>query len=87
MALDRWIVDTLRRVNKGEMDFTLLNALTARLNATQFNDQGAARAARQLIQAADDRKRFLGKYYREQLPESPALGPQLDRLYPGWRKW
>ena len=88
MALNRWLTETKRNLDAGALDrFSLLNNLTARLNATQFKDQGMARAARQLVMAADARKRSLAKYYREQLSINPSIGPNIDRLQPGWRNW
>jgi hypothetical protein len=88
LALNRWLTDTRRHLDAGALDkLSTLNALTARLNATQFKDQGMAQAARQLIAAADGRKRSLAKYYRDQLAKNPSLGPGIDRLQPGWRDW
>lgn len=88
MALNRWLADTQLRLAKGELDdFGLLIKLSSRLNATQFDDQGLAMAARKLVQAIDERKRKLAKYYREQVSKNPALAPHVDRLYPGWRSW
>ena len=88
MALSRWLADTRLRLANGEIDdFGLLNKLTSRLHATQFNDQGMAMEARLLIQAIDDRKRSLAKYYREQVAKNPTLAPFIDRLHPGWRNW
>ena len=88
IALSRWLTDIRRQLDAGTLDrFALLNQLTARLNATQFKDQGFAQAARQLVAAIDARKRGLAKYYREQLSKNPALAPNIDRLQPGWRSW
>jgi hypothetical protein len=87
-ALTRWLTDARRRLDAGELDqLSLLNQLTARLNATQFKDQGMAMAARQVVQAADARKRSLAAYYREQLSRNPGLRPSIDRLQPGWQEW
>ena len=88
VALNRWLTETRRQLDAGSLDkFSLLNTLTARLNATQFKDQGMAQTAQQLVVAADGRKRSIAKYYREQLLKNPALGPNIDRLQPGWRNW
>jgi len=73
MALNRWLTETKRQLDAGALDqFSMLDKLTARLNATQFRDQGLAQAARQLVMAADGRKRSLAKYYREQCRRIPA---------------
>lgn len=88
MALNRWLGETKLQIDAGNLDqFSLLNALTVRLNATQFKDQGMAHAARQLVAAIDARKRSLAKYYRDQLSKNPALRPNIDRLQPGWQNW
>lgn len=88
VALNRWLTETRRQLDASSLDkFSLLNTRTARLNATQFKDQGMAQAAQQLVVAADGRKRSIAKYYREQLLKNPALGPNIDRLQPGWRNW
>jgi hypothetical protein len=88
IALNRWLADSRRQVDAGALDdFPTLNELTERLNATQFGDQGFARAARELIQAADARKRYLAKYYRDQIAKNPKLAPSIDALQPGWRQW
>jgi hypothetical protein len=88
MALNRWLVNARRQLDNGELDsMVLLTRLTERLNATQFNDQGLAATARQVVVAADARKRKLAAYYRDQIAKNPALAPQIDRLQPGWRNW
>ena len=84
----RWLEDALRTVNSGRMDdISLLNNLTARLNATQFNDQGFARRAREVIQAADARKRKIAAYYRKLIGENPAFKSAIDAGAPGWSQW
>ncbi|MCL4738697.1 MAG: hypothetical protein KJZ81_10845 [Burkholderiaceae bacterium] len=88
MALNQWLTNARRQLDNGELDsMVLLTRLTERLNATQFNDQGLAAAARQVVLAADARKRKLAAYYRGQIAKNPALAPQVDRLQPGWRNW
>lgn len=88
MAFNRWLSETRRRLAAGELDhFVLLSRLTDRLNATPFGDQGWARAARELIQQADGRKRLLARYYRDLVAKNPALAPELDKSQPGWRQW
>ncbi len=84
----RSLGETLRTVQSGEMDsFPLLNALTDRLNATEFADPGLARYAREVVQAADDRKRRIARTYRQVIQVNPSLQPTLDRYAPGWSRW
>ena len=88
MGLNRWLIETRRQLNAGQLDnFPALNEMTQKMNATQFKDQGLARAAREVIDAANSRKRSLAKYYREQLTKNPNLKNSIDQLQPGWRDW
>ena len=88
IAVNRWLIDSRKQLDAGSLDdFPTLTELTQRLNATQFGDQGFARAARELIQAADTRKRYLAKYYREQIAKNPTIAASIDKLQPGWRNW
>jgi hypothetical protein len=84
----RSLGETLRTVQSGEMDtFPLLTALTDRLNATEFSDPGLAHYARDVIRAADDRKRRIARTYRQVIGVNPSLQPALDRYAPGWSRW
>ena len=88
MALNQWLANARRQLDNGELDsMALLTRLTERLNATQFNDQGLAATARQVVAAADTRKRKLAAYYRAQIAKNPSLALQVDRMQPGWRNW
>ncbi len=87
-SLNRWLAETLRLLGTGQMDsFPVLDRLTDRLNATQFGDQGTAGFARQVVQAADGRKRAIARYYREQIILNPAMRFSFDRMAPGWSNW
>lgn len=88
LAFDRWIGDARRQIDSGRLDrIASLNQLTAKLNATQFKDQGFASAARQVIEAADNRKRKVARYYRDQIQKNPRLATSIDKLDPEWRRW
>lgn len=88
LALNRWLTETKRQLDAGSLDnFLALDKLTARLNATQFKDQGMAMAARRLIVAIDGRKHIIASYYRDQLSRNPNLGKYFDKQQSGWRNW
>jgi hypothetical protein len=55
-----------------------LNAITERLNATEFPDQGFASLARQIIYEANERKRYVAQTYRALLKSRPEFREQLD---------
>jgi hypothetical protein len=71
----------------GADDMNALNAITERLNATEFPDQGFASLARQIINEANERKRYVAQTYRALLKSRPEFREQLDAAEPGWSKW
>jgi hypothetical protein len=71
----------------GADDMNALNAITERLNATEFPDQGFASLARQIINEANERKRYVAQTYRALLKSRPDFREQLDAAEPGWSKW
>jgi hypothetical protein len=86
--VNRWLSDTLRIICGGQMDsLPLLDSVTDRLNATQFGNQGAAGLARQVVQAADERKHVTARYYRAQILLKPSLLLSIDHSAPGWSRW
>jgi hypothetical protein len=75
-------------IQKGNADdINTLNAITRRLNATEFPDQGFARLAREVISEANERKHYVARIYRSVLQVRPSFREQLDALEPGWSDW
>ena len=88
LATGQWLDQTARTIKSGKMDrISLLNRLTDRLNRTQFPDQIFAQRAREIIRAADDRKRRVAAYYRKLIANDPDLRASVDRWDPGWQQW
>lgn len=86
--IGRALVALLETVRSGRADnFVLLDTIAARLNATEFPDQGFARMAREVIETTVARKRAIARSYRRILAVRPALGPQLDAANPGWQNF
>lgn len=78
----------LETVMSGRADnVVLLDTIAARLNATEFPDQGFARMAREVIEATVARKHAIARSYRQILAVRPALRPQLDAANPGWQNF
>ncbi|MBI2901904.1 MAG: hypothetical protein HYY17_17100 [Planctomycetes bacterium] len=65
MAISRELADLRRTIESGRVDhIPWLDAIIARLNAREFPDQGFARAAREVVAAAQARRRWVAEYYR-----------------------
>lgn len=78
----------LETVRSGRADnFVLLDTVIARLNATTFQDQGFARMAREVIEAAEARKHAIARSYRRIVAARPELKPRLDAANPGWQNF
>ncbi|HHJ17282.1 MAG TPA: hypothetical protein ENJ80_11355 [Gammaproteobacteria bacterium] len=70
-------------INQGKLDhIPWLNQTIAQLNARQFPDQGFARLAREVIQAAQSRRRKLLQYYDGLLNQSPEVRSRINRMFP-----
>jgi hypothetical protein len=88
LALGRYLNYLMLSIKRGDADdINTLNAITDRLNATEFPDQHFASLARQIIHEANERKRYVAKIYRELLKSRPDIRQQLDAAEPGWSKW
>jgi hypothetical protein len=76
------------QIRSGQFDnIPALQTITDRINSTQYPDQGIAMLARQVVQSADDRKRYVAKTYRSLLQLRPDLKSKLDQTSPGWIRW
>lgn len=70
-------------INQGKLDhIPLLNQTISQLNTRQFSDQGYARLAREVIQAAQLRKRQLLQNYNGLLNQSPEVRSRINRMFP-----
>jgi len=75
-------------IERGELDsIVMLEQLTNRLNATEFPDQGFAYLARQVVNAANQRKRYVAALYRKLLQLRPDFKTNIDESQPGWSNW
>jgi hypothetical protein len=87
-ALARNLSQLLSSVQSGEVDdMNTLTLITARLNTTEFPDQGFAAFARQIVDAANARKHYVAKTYRTLIQSRSELRQQLDQKEPGWSNW
>ena len=88
LALGRYLNYLKLSIKRGDADdINALNAITERLNATEFPDQQFASLARQIIHDANERKRYVAQTYRALLQSRPDFLQQLDAAEPGWSKW
>lgn len=84
MAISRELGNLKSIINRGELDhIPWLDQIIAQLNARQFPDQGFARLAGEVVQAAQERRRKLMQYYNRLLPQSPEVRKKIDRVFPG----
>ncbi len=65
----------------------LLEQITQKLYEQEFPNQGFAKFARQIISAANQRKKELAKHYADSIKKNPKLKPLYDQAQPGWEKW
>ncbi|MGH7467965.1 MAG: hypothetical protein ACRENP_08265 [Longimicrobiales bacterium] len=86
LALARELTDLKIQIRRGDFDdLDALDLLLSRLRLREFPDQGWARAAGEVVEAAEQRRRWLLDYYRGLLPRSPALLKQMQERYPNHR--
>lgn len=82
-AISRELTSLKREIQAGHVDnIPALDEIIARLDGRQFPDQGFARLAREVIQAATLRKNHLRSYYRNLLQDSPEARQRAERRYP-----
>ena len=73
-----------RAIDAGKVDnIAWLDAIIARLNATQFPDEGLRMAAREVVNAATLRKARIRGYYQSVVQDCSQLAPELRRLLDG----
>jgi len=83
MAISRELGRLKYLINQGKLDhIPLLNQTITQLNARQFPDQGFARLAREVILAAQVRKRQLVRKYNELLNQSPEVRNRMNQIFP-----
>jgi len=77
-------LDSLRNlINRGKLDhIPWLNQTISQLNARQFPDQGFARAARDVINVAEARKRQLIQNYNNLLKQSSDVRSRINQMFP-----
>lgn len=84
LALGRELAGIRNAINRGALDhIPLLDQVISRLNARQFPDQGFARMAREVIQAAEARKQMVRARYRDLLRQSPEVRRRVESAFPG----
>jgi len=75
LALGRYLNYLKLSIKRGDADdMNALNAITERLNVTEFPDQQFPSLARQIIHDANERKRYVAKTYRALLKSKIAPG-------------
>ena len=83
ISMSRELGRLMQFINQGKMDhIPWLDQTIAQLNARQFPDQGFARAAREVIQAAEKRKQLLIKNYNDLLKQSPEVRGRINQAFP-----
>ena len=85
------VLDSLNRlkgdIQRRKLDAPpILNEIIKRLNARKFRDMGTARLAREVIQAAEDRKRTLSNKYRLEVTKDPSLRLFYNQCLIGWER-
>jgi hypothetical protein len=85
------VIDSLNRlrgaIQRRELDAPpVLDEIIKRLNAREFRDMGTARLAREVVQAAEDRKRKLSYKYRSEVANDLSLRYFYDRCLKGWER-
>ena len=82
--LGRWLAAMKDGLGRGEFDYIpLLDQMIVRLNATEFPDEGFARAAREIVELAEGRKQQLTKDYGRLLRHAPEIRKRIQEAQPG----
>ncbi len=88
IQLNRYLGRIKRAIAAGELNnISVLQQITQRLITQEFPDQDMARAAREVIQLADQRKAELAEMYAEAVKKHPELKAFYDRTQAGWEAW
>lgn len=83
IAVGRELVGLKAEIARGALDHVpWLDQLIDRLNAREFYDQGAARAAREVVQAALIRRQRLVDEALRQLQQSPEVRWRVQQAFP-----
>ena len=70
-------------IERGAVDHVaLLDEIISKLNTREYPDQGYARAAREVIEAAQARRVRLIQRYNELLKKSPEVRTRIERKFP-----
>lgn len=85
IALSRELGAMRVRIERGEVDYIpSLDRIIAELNARRFPDQGFARAAREVIEAAEARRRMLIEKTNRLLQQSPPVRTRAESAFPNF---
>lgn len=84
LAISRELARLRDLIDRGQLDHVpWLDQTIAQLNARQFPDQGFARAAREVIEAAQRRRQQLLQNHARLLNQSPAVRARVHEVFPG----
>lgn len=85
IALSRKLSAIRVVIERGELDYIpVLDQLIAQLNVRQFPDQGFARTAQDVIQAAQARRQRLLQDTNHLLQQSPAVRSRVESVFPNF---
>jgi hypothetical protein len=83
ITLSRELGEIRVRIDRGDLDYIpALDRLIKGLNARQFPDQGFARAAREVVEAAEARRRMLMQDTNRLLQQSPSVRTRAEAAFP-----
>jgi hypothetical protein len=87
MALSSELDSINTAINRGELDYIpVLDLVIAKLSAREFPDQNYARAAREVIMAAIDRRKQVVQDTSRLLDRSPEVRRRVERFFPELRR-
>lgn len=84
MAIGRELGNIKAMINRGELDYIpWLDQIIARINTRQFPDQGFARVAREVVDAAHSRRMHLLTKYKDLMGKAaPEIRERVYSEYP-----
>jgi hypothetical protein len=83
LNLSRQLGNIRIQIDQGNLDnIPWLDAIISRLNATQFPDQGFARMAGEIVEAAQRRRQLLVSNYSQSLRQSPEVRRRIEQAFP-----
>lgn len=87
IALSRELASINTAINRGELDYIpMLDLVIGKLNVREFPDQGCGRAAREVIQAAEARRKQVVEDTSRLLDESPEVRARVEAVFPELRR-